>query len=466
MTHFIFLGPSLPRAAAQAILPAEYLDPIAMGDLYTLVRTKAKAGDSVAIIDGYFEQVPSVWHKEVLFAIQSGIQVYGAASMGALRAAELHSFGMIGVGRIFEAYRDGVIEDDDEVAVAHAPAAEQFRPLSTAMVSIRFGLLQLQAEGTISEAECDSLMAHAKSRYYSRRSWADLYAHAKGIGMAEWKLIRLRNMNASDAKADDAVSLLRLLSEGANGAPPATSAAPGPAFILEQTEFWKALVRAQEMQIALVQRDGVVSNVLDADISAHVRASLRSRKEILRDALLIKFAVEQIDPADLTAADLLAAKHQIARRNGLHTSEDLGAWLAAQKLDDQGWKSLLQTEASVEKLVQRSIVGLDTYLMFALKASGCYGSALQAVEQLLRRFGNNRQKELTLEDYDVTPEQLEKWYRQQFGPMLPNPEMHARSLGYETLGDFVVEVLGAYLLEVEQASNGQMANGAVHAQLG
>jgi hypothetical protein len=39
--------------------------------------------------------------------------------MGALRAAELHTFGMVGVGRVFEGYRDGVYEDDDEVAVVH-----------------------------------------------------------------------------------------------------------------------------------------------------------------------------------------------------------------------------------------------------------------------------------------------------------------------------------------------------------
>ena len=42
--------------------------------------------------------------------------------MGALRAAELHAFGMRGVGRIFEAFRDGELEDDDEVAVVHGPA--------------------------------------------------------------------------------------------------------------------------------------------------------------------------------------------------------------------------------------------------------------------------------------------------------------------------------------------------------
>jgi hypothetical protein len=75
--------------------------------------------DRMTSVDGYFERVPAVWHKEVLWAISQGIRVYGSASMGALRAAELSAFGMIGIGKIFEWYRDGVIERDDEVAVAH-----------------------------------------------------------------------------------------------------------------------------------------------------------------------------------------------------------------------------------------------------------------------------------------------------------------------------------------------------------
>ena len=40
--------------------------------------------------------------------MSEGVPVFGAASMGALRAAELHEFGMRGIGRIFEAFRDGV----------------------------------------------------------------------------------------------------------------------------------------------------------------------------------------------------------------------------------------------------------------------------------------------------------------------------------------------------------------------
>jgi hypothetical protein len=55
---------------------------------------------AIGVIDGYFEVVPTVWHKEILWAMAQGIHVFGAASIGALRAAELDSFGMRGVGRL------------------------------------------------------------------------------------------------------------------------------------------------------------------------------------------------------------------------------------------------------------------------------------------------------------------------------------------------------------------------------
>src|SRR4051794_1463402 len=107
-TH-VFLGPSLSWNEARNVLPnATFLPPAKAGDVYLAVKDGAMV---IGIIDGFFEQVPAVWHKEVLYALSKGVHVFGAASMGALRAAELHPFGMIGVGRIFEAYRDGVLED-------------------------------------------------------------------------------------------------------------------------------------------------------------------------------------------------------------------------------------------------------------------------------------------------------------------------------------------------------------------
>ena len=143
MTAYVFIGPTLAADEARATWSdAVYLPPVRQGDVYRLVARGTP--DAIGIVDGYFSHVPSVWHKEILHALSAGIPVYGAASMGALRAAELAQFGMVGVGRIFEAYRDGVLEpfaepfeDDDEVAVLHGPPELGYRALSEALINIR-----------------------------------------------------------------------------------------------------------------------------------------------------------------------------------------------------------------------------------------------------------------------------------------------------------------------------------------
>ena len=112
MSMVLFLGPTLAAEEAQAALAAAgagdgvvLLPPAAQGDVYRAVRDYRPA--VIGLVDGCFHQVPAVWHKEILWAMASGVAVYGAASMGALRAAELQAFGMIGIGKIFDAYRSG-----------------------------------------------------------------------------------------------------------------------------------------------------------------------------------------------------------------------------------------------------------------------------------------------------------------------------------------------------------------------
>ena len=91
----------------------------------------------IRTIDGYFDRVPAVWHKEILWAMSRGIHLFGCSSMGALRAAELEAFGMVGVGEVFRMFRDGVLEDDDEVAVIHGPSDAAYVTLTEALVNIR-----------------------------------------------------------------------------------------------------------------------------------------------------------------------------------------------------------------------------------------------------------------------------------------------------------------------------------------
>lgn len=163
----VFLGPSLPHARARSILAADYRAPAQMGDIYRVIASDVH---TVVLIDGLFHAASEVWQREILEAIAAGVRVIGASSMGALRAAELHTFGMTGVGLVFEWYRDRVIDGDDEVAIMHADASEDFRALSEPLVNIRYRLQHAVARGVLTEQQARALTDHAKQTFFPRRS--------------------------------------------------------------------------------------------------------------------------------------------------------------------------------------------------------------------------------------------------------------------------------------------------------
>src|SRR5438270_6241334 len=107
----IFAGPSLAEGEVDCRI--KRFGPAQLGSVY--LATKA-GYNVIGLIDGIFGNVPTVWHKEILYAIDHGCLVYGSSSIGALRAAELYAYGMRGVGLCYRLYRAGVITDDDEVA--------------------------------------------------------------------------------------------------------------------------------------------------------------------------------------------------------------------------------------------------------------------------------------------------------------------------------------------------------------
>ena len=115
----VFAGPSLPPRARPVDPRLDWRPPAVAGDALAAMASRPCA---VALVDGLFDEWPAIRHKELLSLIAEGVAVFGGASMGALRAAELHTLGMIGVGHIFDAYRRGLIDADDEVAVLHGPA--------------------------------------------------------------------------------------------------------------------------------------------------------------------------------------------------------------------------------------------------------------------------------------------------------------------------------------------------------
>lgn len=211
----VFRGPSISAAEVNKYAPgAICLSPVSQGDILTAVNEFDPS--SIVIIDGYFETMPAVTHKEIIWALVQDIVVIGAASMGALRAAELQPFGMIGCGEIFESFCDGRLEDDDEVALTHAPRELDFIPTSDSMVDIRATLAAAEEKKIITQEIKMDLLYKIKSVYYKERSYDLCYSFLKEKTDNQEMIERFRNFiisNKINQKNKDALLALKTVSE-------------------------------------------------------------------------------------------------------------------------------------------------------------------------------------------------------------------------------------------------------------
>lgn len=206
----VFLGPSLDLESAEKILPAEYRPPAKRGDLIAAARDSAAI---IGLIDGVFHQESAVAHREILAALKGGIRVIGSSSMGALRAAEMDTLGMVGIGEIYRMYKSGELESDDEVALVFDPASGL--SLSEPLINIRFTLMRAKESGIIDTAVHDALLVSARSLFYPKRTYR---AIVSGSGDAVDAATRKRflawaDTNACDQKRNDAIEALRYIAD-------------------------------------------------------------------------------------------------------------------------------------------------------------------------------------------------------------------------------------------------------------
>ncbi len=197
----IFVGPSIEaasvrRAAAGAIL----LPPVRRGDLALLPDDAV-----VGMIDGVFGQQLAVSPTEILHALARGIRIMGSSSMGALRAAELHDFGMVGVGRVFQMYSTGVIDGDDEVALVFDEAT--MRALSVPLVNVRHAVERLTRPGTIDHAIGQRILDAACRIPYDERDYTLVLREAGLADNADVGKLR-ELLESHDLKRNDAIVLL------------------------------------------------------------------------------------------------------------------------------------------------------------------------------------------------------------------------------------------------------------------
>jgi len=236
----VFLGPSLPAAEARRLGPCRLLPPAQAGDVLALLPERPLA---IALVDGLFDAVPSVWHPELLAALDAGVAVFGGASMGALRAAELWREGVVGVGSVFAAYRDGLLDDDAEVALLHAGPEHGYRPFTVPLVTARAALDAARARRVLTPRDAARLLDAARALHYQERTWPAVLAAAS---LAPERRARLERFlpDAPDPKADDARACIAAAAEFARarraGAPPPPAPGAAPASHVRRARLRRA----------------------------------------------------------------------------------------------------------------------------------------------------------------------------------------------------------------------------------
>jgi hypothetical protein len=315
----VFLGPTLPPDEAAERLAADYRPPACHGDLFLAARERPTA---IALVDGAFDAVQSVWHKEILWALDRGVAVYGASSMGALRAAELAPFGMTGVGEIYRAFATGTLEDDDEVAVAHAGRDDGWRPLSDAMVDVRATLRRAVDVGVVDETVAVQIAARVKAIPYPRRLLATAL---DGTVEAERALGAWLPDGRVRQKRLDALALLdRVADDQSHGAKPARSRWTFP-----RTAYWEDAQRALEREA-----DQLGGEVPEPALMDELRLD-PERFEVLADRAEAAVATARyaaVAGASAPWADQVAWS-DLLLASDLSGSADVDGWLAERDLD-------------------------------------------------------------------------------------------------------------------------------------
>jgi hypothetical protein len=445
MKAYVFTGPTLPPSQAPEIDGIVYLPPAKQGDVYRVARSRPAA---IGIVDGYFENVPSVWHKEVLWAMSNGVHVFGAASMGALRAAELEAFGMQGVGFVFEAYRDGLIEDDDEVAVVHGPSvpeygARDYESVTEAMVNVRATLAQALAAGVVTERFAERVFDQAKDLFYRDRTWERILDGLAIAGSAQAE--RLANWlpdNGIDQKRIDALEMLEVMQAALAGAltPKRVD------YRFEHTVKWDGLVvRANADTHALA---GATSEEGGEGLLEELRIEAVHYESVWRHSLLRAVAATEAsrsgeEPGD---ARIEQTERRFLAEHAIASEADRARWLADHAMRPDGFARLMSDEARIAWLTRSLSPIARHHLADELRAAGHFTRLAQRATDKRRTLAAWGIEQPTLDAAGIDEPALLRWYfRERLAIDVPSDlGAFANRLGFRSRNTFLTAMLREY----------------------
>ncbi len=403
----MFIGPTIAKSDVLATIEAICLPPAAQGDIYRAMRHNPT---QIGIVDGYFDGVAAVWHKEILWAMAQGVKVFGASSMGALRACELADFGMVGVGRIFEDFYSGVLEDDDEVAVIHGPAEIGYPALCEPMVNIRTTLERAVSERVIDAEQARSALKIAKSTHYKQRNWRDLAAILEpGLKFTDW--LKRGKVNQ---KRDDAIEMIETIQAHVMGDElPLSSPLP---FDFETTNQWvRAISQWDSETTPEVVKNQLVLDELRLQPEQFARAvdAARLRFLALRQSGEVQREISQVEVED--------AVTKFRTQNGLLSAAIFYQWLEENQLTSQGLEAFLAEQIAINSSVDLQAVELQYYLLGQLKLDGVFVKLSTRATEKEEWLLENGYDEVTVEHTGLPkPALLEWFYCQKLEKVIPS----------------------------------------------
>jgi hypothetical protein len=441
----ICCGPTIEASEASTYLDGSFFPPAKQGDIYRISQQRPYA---IGIIDGYFDSVPSVWHKEILWALSRGITVFGSASMGALRAAELHQFGMVGIGQVFERFRDGGLEDDDEVAIWHGvDDSGRYRAFSDAMVDIRCSLERARESGIISDAAMRGLIAVAKRMHFRDRSYSGLLQAARASGIvtgAECEILkRWLQVSGTSQKKLDAIEMLVHMARWSQAKPHRFVSE----FTFEYTIMWNELraVHGEPTQTqALGDGDLSLNELLD-----EIRLRPGANRELLRQGLLrlLTGREERRNAPVLREESIATTIERFRRDRGLVKKSQFDQWRLQQRLqDDADLINFFTEEHYVSLALSRNEPNVRGMLINVLRSYGTYAEVISRASHKHQVLSTRRLSS----DVVISDSAVEEWYHSSSGTSAAreDPEYFLR-LGFSSRGDFLAAIRREYAYRSE-----------------
>lgn len=462
MTTVIFLGPSLAQADARQVLDAIYLPPAKQSDIVTAISRYHP--DVIGLVDGEFGQSLSVWHKEILFALNQGIAVFGASSMGALRAAETSAYGMVGIGRVYQMFANGELNDDDEVALAHGLEESGYRALSDPMVNIRCTFARARDEGVVDAGECDRLTAIAKALFFPERTFARILSEAQEQGMPADVVMRVRAFARShyvDVKREDAIELLQTIRDLPSPIP-----APAVDFSFCSSVLFETLYNRDRR---VVHGGSEVPLAVIANYAALHLPDFNTLNFNALNRVLVGVLADMLE-VQASADDVASETKRFRTTRQLNDDAALQDWLARNDLTSDELQRLMK-ELAICRVLQRWLITRKfmqrtvRLVLDELRLRGCYEeTACRAADQeAILDTQHQHFKETNFQHID-TRDLVIDHLRATSCRMNINYKLWAQEAGFHSTEDLRVELLRARLAREHAADVLQQLSDDLDAQ--